>query len=606
MSNSIYQRNIEFFQKNNQNIWGQVKGKKASGSYHLLPAKTAGMFYIESKGEESLLLHSRYNPLREAEMWAKNQDLDGLAHVALFGLGLGYHVEALLSREPELQLYIYEPDIEVFLATLEHRDWTAFPWERIFLILEDGSGQYNAFIQHVLKLAKSGWGFLSVPSFERCFAARFLEFKENLSKMKTAYLDSLKVNIVFEKEWTVNALMNMPYILQCESIFSYKDAFQGRTVVMTASGPSLTEAVPFLQEIKEKRRAMIIAAGTSVNGLLKQGLMPDFFVSYDPFPGNYKALQPALPEGVPFIFGSTINNDVVKNHVGPKAHFILGQDTLFDFLRGGLNPYEVVSDAPSIAVVTLQLLDKLGVKEVILAGQDLAFPGGRYYAQGVGVARTESVRDEDKVDAFEVEANDGEMVLTNKSLDRMRESMQSTIKQTNITKIVNTSLKGAKISGTVFCSWPQIIDELSGKQPYSPISLKQQGTAKSLRAVRRRINSILSDIEMDFIKVAQEVESFTAQDVSEERQEVIYDRISRRLAHLTSSREYAAFIVPMIRNENHLLHKALADLPRMSWEEKQTLIKKDLIMYLRGVQLSIIKLKAAMDGWEEAGQLVTS
>lgn len=597
---SLYQRNIEFFQKNNQDILEQIKNKKASGRYHICHAKMEGMFYIESKGERNLLLHSRYNPAREAEMWAKNQNLEGLAHVVLFGLGLGYHVEALLCRNPELQLYIYEPDIEVFLATLEYRDWSTFPWERTCLILEDGSGKYNAFIEHVLNLVKSGWGFLPIPSFERCFAARFSELKDNLSKQKTTYLDSLKANIVFEKEWTVNALMNLPYILQCESIFSHKDKFQGRTVIMTASGPSLSEAIPFLQEIKKKRKALFVAAGTSVNGLLKQGFRPDLFVSYDPFTGNYKALQPALPEGVPFVFGSTINNDVVKNHVGPKAYFILGQDTLFRFLKGGLDPFEVVSDAPSIAVVTLQLLDKLGVKEVILAGQDLAFSGDRYYAEGVGVARSECVRDEDKADAFEIEANDGEMVLTNKSFNRMRESMESVISQTNLTRIVNTSPKGAKIAGTVFRDWPQIIDELSSEQHFKPISLNQHDTANSLRAVRRRVNAILTDIEMGFESVIKEIEVFVSQDLDDEKQQMIYDRIARHLSHLTSSREYAAFICPMVRNEDHLLGKTLIDLPRMTWEEKQKLISKDLMMYLRGVQLSINKLKEAMEGWGQA------
>ena len=119
---SLYQRNIEYFQKNNQDILEQIKEKKASGRYHTYPARVEGMFYIESADEGSLLLHSRFNPLREAEMWASKQELDGIAHVVLFGLGLGYHAEALLRRKPELQLYIYEPDMEVFLASLEYRD----------------------------------------------------------------------------------------------------------------------------------------------------------------------------------------------------------------------------------------------------------------------------------------------------------------------------------------------------------------------------------------------------------------------------------------------------------------------------------------------------
>lgn len=596
---SLYQRNIEYFQKNNQNILEQIKGKKAGGRYHIYPARVEGMFYIESADGGSLLLHSRFNPVREAEMWASKQELDDIAYVVLFGLGLGYHAEALLRQKPELQLYIYEPDMEVFLSSLEYRDWSTFPWEHVYVTLEDGSGKYNSFIDHVLNLVKSGWGFLSIPSFERCFSQRFAEFRENLSKKKTDYLDNLRTTIVFEKEWTVNALKNLPYILQCESIFSYKDQFQGKTVIMTASGPSLTAAIPFLQEIKEKRKALIVAAGTSINGLLKHGLVPDFFVSYDPFPANYKALQPALSQGVPLVFGSTINNDVIKNHVGTKAYFILSQDTLFSFLKGGLDPFEVVSDAPSIAVVTLRLLDKLGVKEVVLAGQDLSFQGDRYYAEGVGVVRADNVREEDKTGAFEVEANNGEMVLTNKSFDRMRKSMESFIKHTNLKRIVNTSPKGAKIAGTVYMEWPQIIDELSVAQNCMGIPFKQHDAKNSLRAVKRRINAVLKDIEIAFQNVIKEMRKVLSEALDEEKGEVFYERLTRSISHLTGNRAYAAFIQPMVRNEDHLLGKAVLDLPRMNWDEKKTFVSKDLMMYLRGVELSIIKLKKVMDSWGE-------
>ncbi|HHW28383.1 MAG TPA: motility associated factor glycosyltransferase family protein, partial [Syntrophomonadaceae bacterium] len=507
------------------------------------------------------------------------------------------HAEALLQRKPELQLYIYEPDMEVFLTSLEYKDWSTFPWERSYVILEDGSGRYNSFIDYVLNLVKSGWGFLSIPSFERCFSQRFAEFKDNLSKKKTDYLHSLKTTIVFEKEWTVNALKNLPYILQCESIFSYKDQFEGKTVVMTASGPSLTAAIPFLREIKEKRKALLVAAGTSINGLLKHDLLPDFFVSYDPFPANYKALQPALPKGVPLVFGSTINNDVIKNHVGTKAYFILSQDTLFSFLKGGLDPFEVVSDAPSIAVVTLRLLDKLGVKEVVLAGQDLSFQGDRYYAEGVGVVRADNVREEDKTDAFEVEANNGEMVLTNKSFNRMRKSIESFIKHTNLKRIVNTSPTGAKIAGTVYMEWPQIIDELSVAQNCMGITFKHHDAKNSLRAVKRRINAVLKDIEIAFQNVIKEMRKVLSEGLDEEKGEVFYERLTRSISHLTGNRAYAAFIQPMVRNEDHLLGKAVLDLPRMNWDEKKTFVSKDLMMYLRGVELSIIKLKKVMDSW---------
>ena len=81
--------------------------------------------------------------------------------------------------------------------------------------------------------------------------------------------------------------------------------------------------------------------------------------------------------------------------------------------------------------------------------------------------------------------------------------------------------------------------------------------------------------------------------------EVFYERLARSISHLTGNRAYAAFIEPMVRNEDHLLGKAVLDLPKMNWDEKKTFISRDLMMYFRGVELSITKLKEVMDSWEE-------
>jgi hypothetical protein len=87
------------------------------------------------------------------------------------------------------------------------------------------------------------------------------------------------------------------------------------------------------------------------------------------------------------------------------------------------------------------------------------------------------------------------------------------------------------------------------------------------------------------------------QEWEEDKQQAAFDGLFRYVTKLTSSRAYAAFIGPMIRNEDHLLRKTLPDLSKMSWEEKKEFVRKDLMMYLRGVELSLLKLKDAVEGW---------
>ncbi|NPV27616.1 MAG: motility associated factor glycosyltransferase family protein [Firmicutes bacterium] len=597
----LYQKNVDFLKENCPQLWKQIKGKNSGSAYTVLPAREKGLYCIEAsqKGGGSLLLHSRYNPVREAEMWAAKQDLAGIRHVVLYGFGLGYHVEALLENHPDLSFYIYEPDVEIFLATLEYRDWSTFPWERVFIVFEHGNDRSRVFVEHVVNLAKSGWTFLTIPAFERCFSERLEELAESLKNARQSYVESLLTNVVFEKEWTVNALKNLPYLWKCEYIFHCKKYFQGRTAVMTASGPSLTEAVPYIKKIKECKQALIVAAGTSVNGLLKYGLVPDMFVSYDPFPGNYNALKPALSWGAPLVFGSTINHDVVKNHVGPKAYFILSQDTVFNYLHGALESAEVIEDAPSIAVVTLRLLDKLGIREVILAGQDLAFVGDRYYADGIGVARPENVLDIEKEAAVEVDSNSGGKVLTSRSFIRMKESLEQVISLSRFERVINTSPRGAKIAGTFFLEWDDVMGELSNCPAGEPPVFKESAAVVGLRKLKRTVKSILMEIEEDFISALKKAEEFLNLDESaaEAKKERIFEDVSRSVEMLTSQKKFAAFISPMIRNEEHLLRKSLGDIRYMSWEEKRNFVAVDLKRYLNGIQASLFKLKEAVEEW---------
>lgn len=598
----IYQKNIDFLRENCPQVWEQLKEKNGGSAYTVLPAKEKGQYCIEARKKDggSLLLHSRYNPVREADMWAAKQGLSGVRHVVLYGFGLGYHVEALLEIHPELSFYIYEPDVEIFLSTLEYRDWSTFPWERVFIVFEDGNDRRRMFVEHVINLAKSGWAFLTIPAFERCFSERLGELGESLKNARQSYVENLLTNVAFEKEWTVNALKNLPYLWRCEYVFHYKEYFRGRTAVMTASGPSLTEAVPYLKKIKENGQALLVAAGTSVNGLLKHDLVPDMFVSYDPFPANYQALKPALSQGIPLVFGSTINNDVVKNHIGPKAYFILSQDTVFNYLRGALDQNEVIEDAPSIAVVTIRLLDKLGVKEVILAGQDLAFTGDRYYADGVGVVRSESVSDEEKEAAVEVESNSGGKVLTNKSFVKMKQSLEQAIRLSRFERVINTAPHGARIAGTSFLQWSDVMVQIANCKCGDLPVFKESVAAGGLRKLKRTVTGILADIEDGFMSVLKKVDEFLNLDKSaaEQRKERIFEDISRSVETLTSKREYAAFISPMIRNEDHLLRKSLIDVPQMSWDEKRDFVAGDLKRYLNGIQASLLKLKDAVEEWD--------
>ena len=59
-----------------------------------------------------VLLHSRYDPEREAQQWCDQLECKDRDVIVLYGLGLGYHVRRLLSRKSR-PIFAIEPNSEV-------------------------------------------------------------------------------------------------------------------------------------------------------------------------------------------------------------------------------------------------------------------------------------------------------------------------------------------------------------------------------------------------------------------------------------------------------------------------------------------------------------
>jgi hypothetical protein len=602
-STAVFYNNLRFLKEKYEGVFRQITGKTPLNHIRLKAARQGGdLLERQISNGRWLPLHSRYNPRREAEIWAADQDLAGKRHVLLFGLGLGYHLEALLQRYPNTDFYIYEPDLHLFLNTLSERDWTAFPWRQVSKIAFDEKGVFcQDFIREIFRLVKDDWTFLSLPAFERCFADEFGIVRNTIREEKDEYLRYLDVNTAYQREWTLNAARNIPYLIRCNSIFDYQDVFQNKTLVMVASGPSLNEAIPYLQAIKERRKAMIMAIGTSINVLLKNNIEPDLFISYDPSKENYIVLQTCLDRGVPLLFGSTIQHEIIRNHTGPKAYFLLSQDTILPYLLGNVPDEQVIFDAPSIAVPALQLLNALKVVRVILAGQDLAYYQDYNYAEGASVLWADGkVSLEEKAAYVEVKANNGEKVFTSPIYNAIRASLEKIISQGQFSAVLNPARYGAEIAGAEHVGWDEVLALLQDGAYEQGICFAEHESGRPVRTIKKNVLATLTTIENSLKQVHKHMNLFlnTAPDAAEEKLNKIYNQLDRALLQLTSGQEYRVFIYPMIRNEDHLLKKYFPDIPKMTFADKKKFVDNQVRMYVEGVTLSLLKLKDAVSAWK--------
>ena len=93
---------------------------------------------IIKKDKNKYRLNSLYKPLKEAEKWADQYEFHNIGiSVIMFGMGNGLFVNEMLKRlQMDAKVYLYEPDISVFLYVLNHIDISDILKDnRIYLVM---------------------------------------------------------------------------------------------------------------------------------------------------------------------------------------------------------------------------------------------------------------------------------------------------------------------------------------------------------------------------------------------------------------------------------------------------------------------------------------
>jgi spore maturation protein CgeB len=94
--------------------------QSGGGALDILPART-GMASARAKGR---WVHSAYDPIKEAQVWAEGQTHQEGETIVVFGVGLLYHAEALCARLPwAAAVVIVVPDIRVLADAAAARIW---------------------------------------------------------------------------------------------------------------------------------------------------------------------------------------------------------------------------------------------------------------------------------------------------------------------------------------------------------------------------------------------------------------------------------------------------------------------------------------------------
>ena len=329
---------------------------------------------------DGVLLHSRYDPRRDAAQQVEREiDPEATVVIAL-GFALGYQAEAARARLPEVPLLVVEPDAGIFDAAVSGRDLSRLLADPRVVLHVGGEPEALAGLLETLPLGHPA--FLRVrPELERNPGP--YRAAEEVVRSWILRRD-INVNTLnrFGRLWVRNLCRNMDALLACPGVDALEGRFAGMPALVVAGGPSLDAVLPALPEVR--RRAVIVSVNTPLRPCREAGVEPDFTVVVDPQYWASRYLDwTAGGHGVLVAEPSTYPRVLRR----PGAWFFLCSSLfpLGETLETAVGQKGKLGAGGSVATSAWDLARLLGANPLYAAGLDLGFPGLRTHCKGVYV-----------------------------------------------------------------------------------------------------------------------------------------------------------------------------------------------------------------------------
>lgn len=350
-----------------------------------LEARDGNHALMLTKEGQKYRLNSAYRPGQEAEKWVSQFQLKNIDVVAfMFGLGNGIFVrEILKGMQEDGNLYVLEPSRAIFDFVMESEDLSdLLEDERLHLYVgteceqmlkEDAAGLVN-------------WNNVSTqvncvhPEYRKVFSEEYLSFWHVVDRINDVVMTQANTNANFAYEAVENVLHNLPFLRESNYITELMEKIsEDVPAIVVAAGPSLDKNIEGLK--KAKGKALIIATDTAVKMLEQRQVPYDCMITVDPGkPAWYLTDYPGCAN-VPLFLEADSQWEIADFHQGrkiwmPGSIYVQNLYTIH-----GLE-FPPSSVGGSVATAAFMLAVLLGLKKIILVGQDLAYEGDKTHAGG--------------------------------------------------------------------------------------------------------------------------------------------------------------------------------------------------------------------------------
>ena len=467
MSN-VYEKNLKVLKRRMPNLFEAVMlCPESECEYIVSDAKSGAKTLSIKKNGKTYQVHSKYDPVKEAEQQLVNAKLVNPKIMMIMGFGLGYNLRASIKTYNSQNLYtiVVEKDIKAFKTALENVDITDLlehpkcvwvvgirPGET-FVVLNEMIKKIGITMQLFLKTLQV-FDHPVITKIHETYHQHILKsFNEAAFNIIFNYGNCPKDSII-----GLQSIMdNMSLILHSPGIKDLFGKFKKVPGILISTGPSLDKNI---EDIKlAEGKCVMIAADSALKTLYNHNIVPHAAVSVERIEHvatMFKELPAEYKSKIWLAACPVILKHSYDAWNGPKV-ISYREFAHFEWMQ---IPKGTLTAGPSCSNLGFKILEAMGCDPIILVGQDCSFASAeKTHAEGAPAVTNLHLKQKE---LYKVKGNYSDFVYTNNIYDMFRKAFETDMLTYSGT-CINATEGGAYIEGTKIATLKESIEKYCNK-----------------------------------------------------------------------------------------------------------------------------------------------
>lgn len=421
----FYEVNINMLKENSSYNYLLPVIKQSPNPAYSVEFTNSGAFTIKYSGTDTFYYHSNKDPFEEAKKFARYYVKDGKFNYIVLGLGLGYHIKALLEEDRRINVRVIEYNPDILALAFRYSDMKELlvnPRFSLEYLPIDKIGKYiGNSTDSVLLIHYPSIKNIQNKEIKNVIKEYFVSTSSMYSQRK--YLDSNFYYNIKRKD---------------EEFSTIAKELKNKRIIYIAGGPSLHYYINDIKILCKEHDVIITCASTVYRNLLSDNIIPDYVVMIDANDNMINHVKD-IPAGKSrLLYLCTASHTAVEAFCGEKYIIFQNDYELSEEYCKNKN-YRLINTGGSVSTSAIDIILTSGAKELITYGLDLAYTDNKTHSYE---AKSTQITN----DYILVKSVNGEMIPTIKNLNIYRKWIEKRIANESDIKLTNYS-HGAYING---------------------------------------------------------------------------------------------------------------------------------------------------------------